>query len=132
MKISKRDDFSLIFMSLLARYYPDKFISLTSVAKETNLSALFLKHIAMDLKNKGLIQSREGIGGGYKLSKNPDKITVAEIISATSNRLITPECTHHTCRIKTKNCSCYNFWDKVNNQMLSIFNNISLSEFSKK
>lgn len=129
MKITRRDDFSLILMSLLAKYYPGKFISLSLAAKETHLSPLFLKHIAQVLKDKGLIKSKEGVGGGYKLKKHPKDISVADIIQASSEMLFAPSCLHGVCRIKRQNCSCFDFWGKINKKMLTVLQNISLSEF---
>lgn len=133
MKISRRDDFSLIFMSVLAKNEgPAKFISLSDIARQTHLSALFLKHIALSLKNKGLVESREGIAGGYKLSKHPNQITVAEIISEERNNCIDLSCNHRQCRINKKDCPCYPFWTKVGREMLSVLEKITLSDFIKQ
>ncbi len=133
MKISRRDDFSLIFMSQLARNTNNgKFVSLKKIARETNLSPLFLKHIALSLKEKGLVVSREGIAGGYKLAKNPSHITVAEIISEEKNDCIALSCTHRQCRINKKDCPCYPFWHKVGREMFTVLEKITLSDFIKQ
>ena len=133
MKISKRDDFSLIFMSVLAQNAGlEKFVSLSYVARQTHLSALFLKHIALSLKNKGLIESREGIAGGYKLAKNPSQITVAEIITDSRNDCIDLSCNHRQCRVNKHDCPCYPFWNKVGREVLSVLQKITLSDFIKQ
>lgn len=132
MKIAKREDFALIFMSELSKYYPQKYISLSQVAKQARLSPLFLKHIASELLEKGLIESREGISGGYRLKKDPKDIPVSEIVSAISEGVVAPSCAHGgVCRIKKSSCSCINLWDKVNKNLFAYLKNISLADFNK-
>lgn len=132
MKIAKREDFALIFMSELAKYYPKKYVSLALVAKQARLSSLFLKHIASELLEKGLIESREGISGGYRLKKDPKNIPVSEIVSAISEGVVAPSCAHGgSCRIKKSSCSCINLWDKVNQHLFDYLKNVSLVEFMK-
>lgn len=129
MKITQKEDFALIFMRILAENYSGKFVSLTKVAKDTQLSPLFLKHIAVLLKNSGLVESKEGVIGGYRLTSHPDKITVADIIEAISIKVVAPSCSKSSCRVKKISCSCSKLWDKVNKYLLAYLRNISLSEF---
>ena len=133
MKIAKKEDFALIFMGALSKYYPGKYVSLAKAAKECNLSPLFLKHIASALLQKGLLESKEGIGGGYKLSRDPGKIAISEIIGAISKGIISPICEKSgECRVKVKKrvCSCRNLWNKVNEKLFSYLENITLEEFT--
>jgi len=129
MKISKKEDFGLIFMSILAKNYSDRFIPLSLVAKQSCLSLLFLKHIANNLKDKGLIESKEGIAGGYHLSRKPQDIAIADILGSISKGVVTPGCQSGVCRIKKENCSCFSFWGKVNKKLFSYLSSISLWEY---
>ncbi|MBI2617262.1 Rrf2 family transcriptional regulator [Candidatus Gottesmanbacteria bacterium] len=131
MKISRRDDFALVFMKVLAEQYCEKFISVSLIAKKTKLSPLFLKHIASSLRDHRLIESREGIAGGYRLSREPKAISVAQILKATSEKIINPSCVHGTCRLEKKNCTCFSFWNKVNSKFLDYLGDITLAQFSK-
>ncbi len=132
MKISKKEDYGLIFMSALARKYSKEFISLAIVAKETRLSPLFLKHMASLLLKNGLIDSKEGITGGYRLSRDPRKINVAQILESLSEGMVIPSCKTHNCTIKKDKCVCFSLWDKVNNNVFSYLRNIKLSDFAKR
>ena len=129
MKISKKEDFSLIFMSILAKEYSDKYIPLSYVAERANFSVLFLKHIASALLKKGLVESKEGIGGGYRLSRKPKSISISEILEAiTSNRIFVP-CEKSSCHVKKKECACHSLWDNLSSKMSSYLKAISLAEF---
>ncbi|OGG04009.1 hypothetical protein A2W14_00745 [Candidatus Gottesmanbacteria bacterium RBG_16_37_8] len=131
MKVSKKEDFAILLMTVLARNFSDKYIPLSFVSKETNLSPLFLKHIALELKNKGLIISREGINGGYRLSRNPGNITAAHILAAVNKVIVKTACDSKTCRIEKDSCICLSFWNGFNRQMLATLQNVKLSDIAR-
>lgn len=132
MKILKKEDFSLIFMGVLAKNYSEKYIPISFIAKDTNLSPLFLKQIAMALKDKNLLESKEGITGGYRLSQPPERIFVADILGAISDGIgiITPHCFKGKCSIYKESCNCVPLWGMVNKQLYTMLKKISLFEFS--
>lgn len=82
MKIHRQEDVAVLLMSELVRSYNQRLVPLSEISKKHGISALFLKKIARVLRQKGLIESKEGIGGGYTLVREPREITVWEIISA--------------------------------------------------
>lgn len=41
----------------------------------------FLEQILLSLKNGGLLISKRGVGGGYRLAKTPDQISVGQILT---------------------------------------------------
>ena len=45
-------------------------------------STPFLKKIVRSLRTAGFVQSKEGAGGGYTLAREPESISLWEIISA--------------------------------------------------
>jgi Rrf2 family transcriptional regulator, cysteine metabolism repressor len=129
MKISQKEDFSLIFMGLLAQSKKKDFIPLSYIAQKTNLSVLFLRHIAGALLKKKLISSREGINGGYKLAKNPQDVKISDILEAFSGGGIILPCKDKSCRANKTNCVCGTFWKKINSKFMSYIDNVTLAEF---
>ena len=82
MKIPKQEDYAILLMSELSRVYPHGRVSLMVISKRHGISQLFLKKIALRLKKAGLIQSKEGLHGGYSLDKIPTRISVWDVIQA--------------------------------------------------
>ncbi|OGG32161.1 hypothetical protein A3I80_04610 [Candidatus Gottesmanbacteria bacterium RIFCSPLOWO2_02_FULL_40_10] len=131
MKVSKKEDFAILLMTVLAENYSIKYIPLSFVSRKTGLSPLFLKHIALELKNKGLIESREGTLGGYRLNQTPDSISAAQIINAVSEgSIVKISCTKKTCVVGRDNCICFVFWGNFNRKMYSYLENVKLSEIA--
>jgi Rrf2 family protein len=53
-----------------------------TLAQAQNLPPKFLTAILNDLRRAGLVSSRRGIDGGYRLSRPPSEITVADVMRA--------------------------------------------------
>jgi len=65
-KISTKGDYGLLLLSTLAEKDKGEFVS--------------LKEIIIPLKNAGIVESREGLRGGYRLTKKPHEINIMNIL----------------------------------------------------
>lgn len=90
MKIPKQEDLAILFMSELTRSYGQRVVPLSEVAHTHGVSMLFLKKLARLLRQEGLVQSKEGVTGGYSLRKTPQHITVWDIIQAVTSSPSSP------------------------------------------
>lgn len=102
--IKTKIDYGLIIMIAMARNYKKGFLALSNVLKEKNISANYLTQIAQYFLRAGLIVSKEGSGGGYRLAKSPNKISVLQIIEALEGDGINIKCLSE----KKDICSCKN------------------------
>jgi len=90
MQLFQKCEFAFLAVIELAK---DKQLnSIQQIAKAWDIPKKFLEQIMTILKNAGLIQSVKGPHGGYRLKKNPEEITVAQII-----RLIDGPIAHVRC-----------------------------------
>jgi Rrf2 family protein len=71
----------------LARLSPRQFVQSRDLAKLEKLPNKFLESILLALRRAGLLESKVGSGGGYRLSRPPDKIIVGELIRRLEGRL---------------------------------------------
>jgi Rrf2 family protein len=81
LTITKKADYGLLLLSSLATAPPQDFIALRRIAEASDLPYKFLSQIAAALKGAGIIESKEGLGGGYRLKKAPDQIRIDTIIT---------------------------------------------------
>ena len=66
-------------MVRLAENYNQGFLPTAIIAKDENIPKKFLEQILLELKHARLINSRQGVGGGYYLLKAPQQISMAEL-----------------------------------------------------
>jgi Rrf2 family protein len=78
LHVSTKGDYGLLFLSLLA--LEDKAVSVRWASKELKVPYKYLGRIALELKKAGLIKSREGRTGGYRLARPAEKISLKEIL----------------------------------------------------
>lgn len=91
LSLSKKTDYALLILCELASA-PGEFLPLRALAERRRLPFRFLAQIARLLLKRGLIVSREGANGGYRLKKDPRKITVSEVIFAVEGGVALSEC----------------------------------------
>ncbi len=54
-------------------------MSTSVIAQEENIPKKFLEQILLELKRAKLVNSKQGIGGGYYLLKSPDEVSLADL-----------------------------------------------------
>ncbi len=92
-----------MLMTALSLAKPHYFIPLKRIATEYHLPYKFLGQIALELKRKQLIYSKEGLGGGYQLARPPKQITVGEILEQLEGPVSPVSCMRgHRCPIEKK------------------------------
>ena len=105
MKLSVRGEYALRAMQVLARDYhdDDSVVRIQEISKKQNIPKRFLEQILNDLKSAGIVMSKRGVAGGYRLKRSPDLITLAEIIRHIEGPLAPVSCVSEKYYEK---CSC--------------------------
>ena len=81
MKLSAKTEYACLAMLHLAECYADgEPVQLRRVAGEHGIPSRFLVQILLQLKGVGLVSSIRGAGGGYRLAKPPQEITLLDVI----------------------------------------------------
>jgi Rrf2 family protein len=73
---------AIAMLALAARYREGELVSARTVSAEHNVPSQFLVQILQQLRAAGLICSSRGSSGGFKLQRDPERITLAEIVDA--------------------------------------------------
>ena len=68
------------------------FIGRTEIAESTGVPHDYLLKVLNELDAAGLVESRRGPGGGYRLTRSPDEITALEVVSSVETILRISEC----------------------------------------
>ena len=78
--ISKKTKYALKALSKLAQQPEDSSMLISELANSDNIPKKFLEFILLALRKGGLLQSRIGKGGGYRLALQPNQITIARVV----------------------------------------------------
>jgi Rrf2 family protein len=85
LKLSKKSDYGLLIISKLL--HTDEYVSLSKLVEHTKLPLRFLARISAVMARHGVLASREGRVGGYKLGKRFPLLTVYDFLSIFENHL---------------------------------------------
>jgi len=80
MNISNKEQYAIKAMLNLAINYNNRAVKLSDLKNSSNISLSYLEQLFSHLNKSGLVNGVRGPGGGYRLSKSPDRISIAEII----------------------------------------------------
>ncbi len=92
MRLSTRGRYGTRLMVDLAQHYADGPVPLAEIAKRQDLSAKYLEQLIILLRGAGLIRSVRGRRGGYMLARNPEAISVGEIVETLEGKLSVVDC----------------------------------------
>jgi len=92
MKLSVRGEYALRALLVLGSRYPDPVVRIQTISDEQNIPKRFLEQILNDLKSAGIVQSRRGVAGGYRLARPPHEIKLASIVRHIEGALAPVSC----------------------------------------
>jgi Rrf2 family protein len=99
MRISAKADYAVRAAVELASA-GDEPVKGEKLAESQQIPLQFLEHILLELKHARIVRARRGARGGYWLAKNPEEVTLADVIRAVEGPLaniqdIAPEATEY-------------------------------------
>ena len=103
MKLSLRGEYALRALLVLGLNYDKPVVRIQTISEQQNIPKRFLEQILNDLKSAGIVQSRRGVAGGYRLARHPDEITLASVVRHIEGALAPVSC---VCERFYEKCSC--------------------------
>ncbi len=134
MRVSKRTDYALRAMFTLVDHYGGQPIPIRELARRNDVPKRFLEQIMLALKSQGWVDSSAGIRGGYFLAKNPDKITMGQIVRHFDGILAPIDCVSVTGYQRCSQESVCRFrrvFYEARNYVASLMDRTTLAEVAK-
>jgi Rrf2 family protein len=92
MKLSVRGEYALRALLVLGQNYGREVVRIQTISARQNIPKKFLEQILNDLKTLGVVESKRGAGGGYRLALPPENVTLASVIRYVSGALAPVSC----------------------------------------
>jgi len=128
MQITKQADYALRAIVFLAQIGKDEKASTSKIAKAQKIPPSFLAKIISQLSIAGLIHTSRGARGGVSLAKEPEDISVLDVIQAIDGPVILNECTENpdACPFQSS-CPLFKIWCDARDMLI---NKLSGATFS--
>ena len=128
--VSTKGRYALRVMLDLAEQNAEKFVPLKEIAERQGISKKYLEAVLKILVEKDFLKGVHGRGGGYKLTRQPSKYTVGEILNLTEITLAVIDCPD-SCERKSE-CLTLPMWERFNKLTYDFFNGITLQDILDK
>src|SRR5690349_24108315 len=92
MKLSVRGEYALRALLVLGLNYDQSVVRIQTISEEQKIPKRFLEQILNDLKSAGVVSSKRGVAGGYRLALPPEQITLAVVIRHIEGALAPGSC----------------------------------------
>lgn len=130
MKISTKGRYALRMLLDLAEHQNGGFVALKDVAARQGISKKYLEQIVPVLNRSDILQTNRGFQGGYRLSRQPDRYTVGEILRLTEGSLAPVACLEHSpieCE-RSRECATLPVWQGLNRVITEYLDGITLQD----
>ena len=130
MKISTRGRYALRVMIDLAEHNSENYIPLKDIVARQDISQKYLEGIMTDLTKAGMLDAQHGKGGGYRLFRSPDQITVLDVLLITEGDLAPISCLDKTAEpcARAAECRTLPMWENFYKLMRDYFNGVTLAD----
>jgi FeS assembly SUF system regulator len=128
MRLSNLADYAVVILAAAARAGSAR-LNATCLAEETGVPLPTVQKLVGRLAGAGLIVSSRGTGGGFRLARAPENITLADIVEAVEGPIAMTACVEqgrHDCALET-DCRVKPHWGAVNDAMKGALAGITLA-----
>ena len=135
IRLTKLTDYGFVMLTIFAKGEGATVHNAPEIAAEANVPLPTASKILKMLARDGLLIAHRGVKGGYRLSRPPQEITVADVIHALEGPIAITECSDHTtesdCGLRG-GCPVSNNWQRINQVVFEALRRITLAELSSQ
>jgi Rrf2 family iron-sulfur cluster assembly transcriptional regulator len=117
-------------MTDLASRSAERATPLASIAETQQISKPYLEQLFARLRRRGLVKSVRGPGGGYRLARSAETLSVADVVSAVDEPLRATRCMGigPGCMKGGARCLTHDLWAETGRQLESYLAGVSLAD----
>lgn len=136
MLVSHKCQYALRALFELAKRNGEGPIRIADIAERQAIPVRFLEVILSQLKQGGFVASQRGAEGGYWLARDPDQITVGDVIRFVEGAIGPVACVAGTniaedCQL-AGDCVFLPMWQKVKDAMSAVYDGTTLADLVRE
>ncbi len=128
MRLTTRGRYAVTAMLDLALHDQSGPVSLSEIADRQGISLSYLEQLFSRLRKQGLVDGTRGPGGGYRLLKSVNLISVADVIDAVDETVDATRCGGQRNCQGEQRCLTHDLWADLSTQIRNFLGNVSLNE----
>lgn len=126
MRLSAKGRYTVTCLLDLALHASNGRVTLADIAERQGLSLSYVEQLFARLRQAGLVHGVRGPGGGYRLARAVDSISVAEVLVAVEETVDATACQgEHDCD-RGEQCLTHELWSDLSGQIQDFLGGITL------
>ncbi len=131
MAISTKGRYAARIMVLLASRAGDEPITKYEIARTEAISPDYVQQLMLGLKVAGLVASHRGRIGGFSLARDPETVTISDVLRATEGTISPTPCSDaHACD-RAHTCPTRDVWVRAAQLLDDLFEGITIAELAR-
>ena len=134
MQLTSKGRYAVMAMADLSARGRDRAVTVAEIATRQGISAAYLEQLLARLRRAGLVEAARGPGGGYRLARAAEEVSVAQVIAAVDERIATTRCKPGAklgCTGKAERCLTHNLWAALNLKINEFLSGVSLKDVAE-
>ena len=132
MRLSTKGRYAVTAMLDLAIHHEEGPVTLADISETQGISLSYLEQLFAKLRKHNLVTGMRGPGGGYRLARMPDDISVAQVIDAIGEGIDVTMCGGNEDCQDGERCLTHELWQKLGAEIYNFLSGITLASFLER
>jgi len=132
MRLTTKGRYAVTAMLDLALHYDNGPITLADISRRQSISLSYLEQLFSRLRRRGLVESVRGPGGGYRLSRAAEQISVVSVITAVDEEVDATRCGGLGNCQDSQPCLTHELWCDLSQQIHDFLAGINLAQLVER
>lgn len=128
MRLTTKGRFAVTAMIDLAQRQANGPVTLAGISERQKISLSYLEQLFGKLRRHKIVASVRGPGGGYRLARGMNEVSVADIIAAVDEPLDATNCGGRENCHDEQRCMTHDLWTNLNKRMHEYLASVSLQD----
>ena len=129
MRLSTKGRYAVTAMMDIALHEKQGPVTLADISQCQGISLSYLEQLFAKLRKRGLVMGVRGPGGGYKLARSADQISIADIIQSVDEKLDMTKCGGKGNCSKGEKCLTHQLWFDLSCSLYKFLSGIKLDQY---
>lgn len=130
MQLTQHTDYGFRLLTYLALLPEGEWTSIDKISRLYNMSRNSVNKIVHQLSKEGVIDTKQGKGGGFCLKMLPQDINVGNMVLILENNIRMANCQSPPCRIY-RGCALKDVFQEATQAFLTVLNRYTLADLLK-
>lgn len=131
LAVSSRGRYSVRILAYMAGRPKGAVFTKQEIAEAEGISAAYVQQLMMALRAAGCVVSHRGKTGGFSLGRDPETLTVGEVLAVTEGPLVLSPCLGGEYCEHQAECSTRGLWDQAGALLARFFSGVTIASVAR-